>query len=953
MSTIRLLVAIAVAVATLAGCAEDDPLHVRNEGDADSDTDSDTDTDTDTAPLCEAGGVYDGSFVIGSAADLARLSGCSAITGNLEIRDTWLTSLLGLESLREVSGDLKISGGESLTSLTGLDRLEHVGGSLQLAENHEFLDVNGLERLTAIDGSLAIFGNPKLASLDGLAGLTSLRCMKRADGIPVSGLAIAANPLLPTCEAWRLLERLAARGFNGEVFIDGNDDTAPCHCPEQILEGDHAIQDLADLEALDTYTRITGSLTISGTSLIQTAGATCLRTIDGDLVITDNDSLERFGGLLSLSEIGGDLRLSSNPALSEFPGLDRLTTVGGDIEVQGNTALNRLTNLRNLTSLGGALAVSSSPGLESLTALEGLTTLGGGLTLSSNPALASLEGLHNLTAIGGDLRLDDCDRLRYPAHLHNLTAIDGSLVVEGNERMTMLAGLKGLTRLGGDLRIQDNPTLPTCEAERLQSDLAEQGWSGTATIAGNDDSGICGDCGGGMLFGDQRISEAAELEALAGVEVIVGKLDIGSEHGGTTDIADLSALSCLAVVDGRLTIDTFDSPLTSLTGLDSLTVVGESLLLHDNLNLESVAGLGSLNEVGGTLSIDTQPWLTDLDGLEQLQSVGGGLEVVANDRLENLDGLGGLTALGGRFLFSYNASLPTCEAELLLQRLRDLGYQGDARIERNDDTAPCDCPEQILQGDYTIGSSSDLDGLFGVTTLNGALSVIQSDLTEFDGLGCLRAVAGDLVIDGNSTLKSLDGLGGLQSLGGDLFVTDNVALSTCLVERFRDRLAAGGWSGSATIAGNNDDAPCDCPNGTWEGGFDFTSEAELRALSGYTRITGNLHASRGVGLVNLTGLECLQVIDGSLGFGVMFTLETLEGLQNLREIGAGLHIGECSVLETLDGLRGLEVLGGDLSIVMNPILPTCEAEVLRDRLQAGGWRGSADIRGNDDSGTCE
>jgi hypothetical protein len=39
--------------------------------------------------------------------------------------------------------------------------------------------------------------------------------------------------------------------------------------------------------------------------------------------------------------------------------------------------------------------------------------------------------------------------------------------------------------------IINNVGLPTCEAENLLNQLLAEGWTGTATIEGNDDGGVC------------------------------------------------------------------------------------------------------------------------------------------------------------------------------------------------------------------------------------------------------------------------------------------------------------------------------------------------------------------------------------------------------------------------------------------------------------------------------
>jgi hypothetical protein len=91
----------------------------------------------------------------------------------------------------------------------------------------------------------------------------------------------------------------------------------------------------------------------------------------------------------------------------------------------------------------------------------------GSLVVRLDPLLVSLAGFSSVSYVGGDL------------------------VIES----TGLTGLDDLDRLavigGGSLVLSDNPELPTCEAEALRDRFVDFGWTGAATIDGNDDEGAC------------------------------------------------------------------------------------------------------------------------------------------------------------------------------------------------------------------------------------------------------------------------------------------------------------------------------------------------------------------------------------------------------------------------------------------------------------------------------
>jgi hypothetical protein len=104
--------------------------------------------------------------VVRGDAELERLSGCSAVRGDLSISS--VESLEALSLLTEVHGALIISDNPDLTHLDGLERLSHVD-TLVIRRNGLFT-VKGLDGLRHVK-RLAVVDNPRLISLAGLNGL--------------------------------------------------------------------------------------------------------------------------------------------------------------------------------------------------------------------------------------------------------------------------------------------------------------------------------------------------------------------------------------------------------------------------------------------------------------------------------------------------------------------------------------------------------------------------------------------------------------------------------------------------------------------------------------------------------------------------------------------------------------------------------------------------------------
>ncbi len=103
--------------------------------------------------------------------NLTSVGGFEIYAGGLEIFNSQLTSLSGLESLIWV-GELNIVGNNALISLSGLNNLTTITttGNLVIFENNVLTSLTALDNLTSV-GGLSIYLNPQLTSLSGLNNL--------------------------------------------------------------------------------------------------------------------------------------------------------------------------------------------------------------------------------------------------------------------------------------------------------------------------------------------------------------------------------------------------------------------------------------------------------------------------------------------------------------------------------------------------------------------------------------------------------------------------------------------------------------------------------------------------------------------------------------------------------------------------------------------------------------
>jgi len=144
------------------------------------------------------------------------------------------------------------------------------------------------------------------------------------------------------------------------------------------------------------------------------------------------------------------------------------------------------------------------------------------------------------------------------------------------------------------------------------------------------------------------------------------------------------------------------------------------------------------------------------------------------------------------------------------------------------------CPENVLEGDYTVsGDSNAVADLEGYTRITGNVNIGSTTDTDLAPLGCLKQVDGSLSfgfmehltsVQGLSNLESvggnfgmyhchvltnLDGLEKLNSIGGYLDMSFNTVLPLCLVEQFVQRLRDNGFTGNAETSSNDETAICD------------------------------------------------------------------------------------------------------------------------------------------------
>jgi len=134
----------------------------------------------------------------------------------------------------------------------------------------------------------------------------------------------------------------------------------------------------------------------------------------------------------------------------------------------------------------------------------------------------------------------------------------------------------------------------------------------------------CTEIGGDVLIGDYQ-SDITNLNGLSMLNAIDGSLTV---YG--TSLVTFEELNNLNFIGGYFSIGTvynqigIGNPLLqSLTGLENLTYIGESLGIQFNTSLTALAAIDGLSSIEGYLSIANNESLISLIGLEGVTSIEG------------------------------------------------------------------------------------------------------------------------------------------------------------------------------------------------------------------------------------------------------------------------------------------------------------------------------------------
>jgi hypothetical protein len=259
-----------------------------------------------------------------------------------------------------------------------------------------------------------------------------------------------------------------------------------------------------------------------------------------------------------------------------------------------------------------------------------------------------------------------------------------------------------------------------------------------------------GAAAGSVMYGDYSINNSVDLVGMSGFTEITGDLTIAA--GG----------------------------LPNVDALESLELVGGSLIVRDNTGLTHLDGLTNVTSVGKDLTIEDNETLINLDGLSNITSIGWSLHIKYNDALIDISGLNGIGTIASYLTIQNNNSLEE--------------ITGLNSIER-------------LDGQFTVNNNTSLTSITGFASLSETHGMYINDnnaLTEITGFGSIDAINGYLQVYDNDRLMNINGLNTLSFVQNNAYINENDDLCMSVIEELIVLIGSRRGIGGITITTGND-----------------------------------------------------------------------------------------------------------------------------------------------------
>ena len=285
------------------------------------------------------------------------------------------------------------------------------------------------------------------------------------------------------------------------------------------------------------------------------------------------------------------------------------------------------------------------------------------------------------------------------------------------------------------------------------------------------------------------VRNAADLELLSRATRVAGSLVVSG--------SDLeSAYIPVQVVDGSIAVES-NPKLASITLMPQLVGGGIAVRHNPLLTFVALGGvLGKPKQLSGSLELVDDPVLTTVAGLDALSVVGGNL-VLDGTGMPLVPELDVLAYVGGNVVIANNPALLWWPPSPLIDVRGYVLLQANPSFAQYPDSLPFSSIAGMLTvADDGLGSILKLGEVryvAGITVSNNArlvdvefpfLASIDGDLTIVDndvldlgyGINHVRSIAGSVLVARNANLTTFGTLFDLTTVSADVVMTDNPKL---------------------------------------------------------------------------------------------------------------------------------------------------------------------------------
>ena len=348
-----------------------------------------------------------------------------------------MTDLSCFQNLREVKGNLEITGINLLPDLTGFSNLAKVGHNF-LVSNPYAISLTGLEKLRYVGGDLTLkdmFYDDDPEDLEEFYNLDTI-----GGGIILSNLAITT------------LKPLVHSVIHGDLqlskikVLQAQDSL---HVIDTVF-GTFTVEDMrwTSLDGFSGLKHVGGLRLINNDSLMSVHILHEQDTVDRMIEIYGNDQLSPANGLEAIQHVGGEFQYSG-PVCHTFTAL---STVGGDCQLTTDS----IDVFSNLSFVGGDLWIYGVDNVD-LAEMSLLDTIHGDLVVAYTD-VRSLYGLHQVEYVGGNLSISDNQSLLAIDALHTAMKVEGEWRMEYNSMLNLCNTPAFCNHIaaGGDYALRQN-----------------------------------------------------------------------------------------------------------------------------------------------------------------------------------------------------------------------------------------------------------------------------------------------------------------------------------------------------------------------------------------------------------------------------------------------------------------------------------------------------------------